>query len=286
MDHKRRRAGVFGLAYTEVQPFFCEPPYERMFPGPILTAGNDGPVLELRSVNKRFGAIPVLRDLSLSLQHHRVTAIVGPSGCGKSTLLKLCNGLVLPDSGNVCAFGRILTADNVVSLRRRMGFAVQGSGLFPHLTARGNITVAATLARWSEQAIGSRLEELLGLMHLDHALLDRYPHELSGGQQQRVGLCRAMMLRPEVLLLDEPFAAIDPITRYDIHRQLQATLEVEPAAVLLVTHDMREAMQLADRVVIMDQGRVRVDASTAQLRAAQPDLEPEALLQQLMEPVA
>ena len=228
-----------------------------------MSGPRETPVLELRGVSKRFGTTPVLQNLSLSLEHRKVTAIVGASGCGKSTLLKLCNGLVEPDEGEVRAFG-------------------EGSGLFPHLTARGNITLAAKLARWSDSEITARLDELLSLMHLERTLLDRHPHELSGGQQQRAGLCRAMMLRPEVLLLDEPFAAIDPITRYDIHRQLQELLAVEPAAVLLVTHDMREAMQLAQRIVVLDRGGVCADAATARLRERSPDLEPEALLQQLM----
>lgn len=247
-----------------------------------MTVPGETPVLELRGVSKRFGATPVLHNLSLSLGHHEITAIVGASGCGKSTLLKLCNGLVEPDEGEVLAFGEVLARGRELALRRRMGYAVQGSGLFPHLTARGNITLAATLARWSDAEIAARVGELLSLMHLDSALLDRHPHELSGGQQQRVGLCRAMMLRPQVLLLDEPFAAIDPITRYDIHRQLQELLAVEPATVLLVTHDMREAMLLAQRIVVLDRGGVRVDAATAQLRERSPGLEPEALLHQLM----
>ena len=247
-----------------------------------MSVPRETPVLELRGVSKRFGATPVLQNLSLSLEHRKVTAIVGASGCGKSTLLKLCNGLVEPDEGEVRAFGEVLAKDRELALRRRMGYAVQGSGLFPHLTARGNITLAATLARWSDSEITARQDELLSLMHLERTLLDRHPHELSGGQQQRVGLCRAMMLRPEVLLLDEPFAAIDPITRYDIHRQLQELLAVEPAAVLLVTHDMREAMQLAQRIVVLDRGGVCADAATARLRERSPDLEPEALLQQLM----
>jgi osmoprotectant transport system ATP-binding protein len=238
--------------------------------------------LELVGVSKRYDDKTILCELSLQFPEHSLTAVVGASGCGKSTLLKLCNGLVRPESGAVFAFGEALDYTQLPALRQRMGYAVQGTGLFPHLTARENITLAARIANWSAQALASRLDELLQLMHLEPELLDRYPHELSGGQQQRVGLARAMMLRPEVLLLDEPFAAIDPITRFDIHRQLQELLAAEPATVVLVTHDMREAMLLAQQIVVMDAGRICLNAATDALRAQRPESEPEDLLQDLM----
>ena len=208
------------------------------------------PVLSLQDVTKTYGRRPVLENVDLALESGQVTAIVGRSGCGKSTLLKLFNGLVVPDRGRVSAFGAELDYADLVSVRRRMGYAVQGTGLFPHMSARENVVLSA---------------------------------ELSGGQQQRVGLCRAMMLRPEVLLLDEPFAAIDPITRYDIHHQLLEILAAEPATVVLVTHDMREAMQLADRIVLLEGGRVFLDESRDSLARSRPGVEPEALLQSLME---
>lgn len=224
----------------------------------------------------------MLRDVDLAFARGAVTALIGASGCGKSTLLKLCNGLVVPDAGEVRAFGTALDYRRLGAVRRRMGYAVQGTALFPHLSARDNIQLAASLAGWGAQAMAERLEELIGLMHLDVALLDRYPHQLSGGQQQRVGLSRAMMLRPEALLLDEPFAAIDPITRHDIHGQLLDILAAEPVTVLLVTHDMREAMRLASRIVVMHDGGIARDASVAELRERAPDLEPEALLLALL----
>ena len=242
----------------------------------------EAPALELDAVSKSFAGRTVLRNLSLSFGAGSVTAIVGASGCGKSTLLKLCNGLLRPDAGAVRAFGETLDERKLPELRRRIGYAVQGTGLFPHLTARDNISLGASLAGWDGAAIGARVEELLDLMHLDESLLDRYPHQLSGGQQQRVGLCRAMMLRPDALLLDEPFAAIDPITRFDIHQQLLEILAAVPATVILVTHDMREAMLLAQRIVVMHDGAVRIDESATALRESRPGLEPEALLQSLM----
>lgn len=239
-------------------------------------------LLELSAVSKRFAGQTVLDDFSLEFPEGQVTAVVGASGCGKSTMLKLCNGLLLPDAGEVRAFGKPLNYQRLPDLRRQMGYAVQGTGLFPHLTAAGNIVIAAQIDAWPQQAINKRMSELLRLMHLDEALLTRYPHELSGGQQQRVGLCRAMMLRPQVLLLDEPFAAIDPLTRFDIHQQLQLLLQAEPVTVVLVTHDMREAMELAQHIVVLDNGRLRLKETTATLRSSQSDLEPEALLRSLM----
>ncbi|EED32347.1 ABC transporter ATP-binding protein [gamma proteobacterium NOR5-3] len=239
-------------------------------------------ILELCGVGKRFAGQAVLHSIDLEFAEGDVTAVVGASGCGKSTMLKLCNGLLKPDGGEVRAFGKPLDYQDLPPIRQRMGYAVQGTGLFPHLTVADNISIGAKVAGWSQQQQTDRLGELLSLTHLDEALLQRYPHELSGGQQQRVGLCRAMMLRPQVLLLDEPFAAIDPITRFDIHQQLQQLLVAEPVTVVLVTHDMREAMSLAQQIVVMDKGKVRVNESTAKLHAQQPDLEPEALLQSLM----
>lgn len=236
----------------------------------------------MRGVSRAFAERRVLDGVDLVCPAGVVTALIGASGCGKSTLLKLCNGLVTPDSGEVRVFGEALDYRRLGAVRRRMGYAVQGTALFPHLTARDNICLAARVAGWDAAGIQARLEELVTLMHLDAALLDRFPHQLSGGQQQRVGLSRAMMLRPEVLLLDEPFAAIDPITRHDIHGQLLEVLEAEPVTVLLVTHDMREAMRLASHIVVMQDGRISCDSSVAALREAGPELDAEALLQALL----
>lgn len=220
--------------------------------------------------------------MTLGFREREVTALVGASGCGKSTLLKLCNGLLRPDGGEVRAFGDPLDYQHLPALRRRMGYAVQGTGLFPHLSARDNIDLGARLAGWGAKEMEARIDELLQLMHLDAALLTRFPHQLSGGQQQRVGLCRAMMLRPEVLLLDEPFAAIDPITRQDIHDQLLAIMVEEPVTALLVTHDMREAMQLSERIVVLAAGSVRFDARVEALKAEYAGDEPEVILKRVL----
>ena len=238
--------------------------------------------LSLQSVGKFYGHITALEDLTLEFPDGRITAIIGPSGCGKSTLLKLCNGLVRPDQGAVRVFAEPLDYRELAPVRRRMGYAVQGTGLFPHLTARDNISMLATLEGWGNDAIEQRLVQLMSLVQLKADELQRYPHQLSGGQQQRVGLCRAMMLRPAILLLDEPFAAIDPITRIDIHEQLLVLLRAEPTTALLVTHDMREALRLADHLVIMDGGRVIHSASKEELLAGMDAEDPDRLLHTLL----
>lgn len=243
------------------------------------------PLIRLTGIFRAFGGRSILRDVSLDFPTRQVTAVVGASGCGKSTLLKLCNGLLRPDAGEVRVFGAPLDYQQLPFVRRRMGYAVQGTGLFPHLNARHNIDLGARLAGWSTEAIDERINELTTLMHLDRALLERFPHQLSGGQQQRVGLCRAMMLRPEVLLLDEPFAAIDPITRQDIHEQLLEIMSEEPLTALLVTHDMREAMELASRIIVLNAGAVRVEADVEVLKAEHPHEQPETILRSMLDEV-
>ena len=240
-------------------------------------------VLRLDSIQKSYADVPVLDKTSLEFAQNQITAIIGRSGCGKSTLLRICNGLVTPDAGTVQVFGKALDYNALPVLRRRLGYAVQGIGLFPDLDVRKNITLLAALEGWDASRIDRRLAELLQLTHLHEEQLTSYPHQLSGGQQQRVGLCRAMMLHPEIMLLDEPFAAIDPITRIDMHRQLLELHRAEPSTVVLVTHDMHEAMRLADDIVVMSQGRISCHRTTQSLREENPGVEPNELLLSLMD---
>lgn len=238
--------------------------------------------LRIESASKRYADAVALADVSVAFPDGVITAVIGPSGCGKSTLLKLCNGLIQPDQGRVSLFGKPMDYAALPSLRRRLGYAVQGTGLFPHLTARQNIELLAKLEGWTEDRISQRTGLLMALCQLQAGQLDRYPHQLSGGQQQRVGLCRAMMLQPEVLLLDEPFAAIDPITREDIQHQLLALHEAEPVTGVLVTHDMREALVLAQHIVIMRAGRILRSESRATLLNQFPGKQPQQLLRELL----
>jgi len=220
------------------------------------------PCVALQGVGKRFAAQWVLRDLSFSCPAGETTAIVGESGSGKSTLLQLINAVYLPDAGSIEVFGRPPPTKDTAHYRRGIGYAVQGAGLFPHMTVQRNVTLLAKLEGWSEVDTAARFGELLGLMGLDDSLANRYPNQLSGGQQQRVGLCRALMLKPRMLLLDEPFSAVDPITRLGLHEQFLKLRLVENVSTLLVTHDMREARKLANHLVILREGRVIQQGAT------------------------
>ncbi|WP_114416192.1 ATP-binding cassette domain-containing protein [Marinospirillum perlucidum] len=212
--------------------------------------------VEFSQVHKGFANQRLFEGLDLELPAQQVTALVGASGCGKSTLLQMINGLLQPDAGQVRVFGEPLDYRDLPRIRRKIGYAVQQIALFPHLTVAANIAVMARLEGWSEAAMAQRISKLFQFMYLDEALLERYPHEISGGQAQRVGLCRAMMLDPPLLLLDEAFSAVDPITRVDVHSRFQALQEAEARSVVLVTHDMQEALKLADYLVVLEPGRV------------------------------
>lgn len=222
-------------------------------------------------VSKRLGGNQVLEDVTLELPELVTTAIVGESGSGKSTLLQHVNGLLRPDEGRVIVFGEPVPYEHVVRFRRRIGYCVQGIGLFPHLTVKENITLVARLDGWSEDDIEARFGHLMRLMDLEEELADRYPLHLSGGQQQRVGLCRSMMLKPPLLLLDEPFSAVDPITRIGIHKHFMRLQTAEPVSVLLVTHDMQEAEKLSQYLVILQGGRVVQAGRTAEVLEAPAD---------------
>ncbi|MCH8957753.1 ATP-binding cassette domain-containing protein, partial [candidate division KSB1 bacterium] len=171
------------------------------------------------NVSKSYHQKIALKNISLTFQPNKTTAVIGPSGSGKSTLIQLINGLLRPDHGQVSVFDKKINYDKLSELRKRMGYAVQGTGLFPHLTVKKNITLLAVLENWENDRISKRAEELVNLVNLPKDYFTKYPHELSGGEQQRVGLCRAMMLNPKIFLLDEAFGALDPITRSEIHAE-------------------------------------------------------------------
>ncbi len=214
------------------------------------------PDILFQGVSKSYGKEAALHDVTIAFADGVTTAIVGPSGSGKSTLLQLINGLVRPGSGTVQVFGKPIDYDRLPQLRRQIGYAVQGTGLFPHLTVERNITLLARLVGWNTERIRTRAGELMERVGLPWTFATRYPHELSGGQQQRVGLCRAMMLQPPLFLLDEPFGALDPVTRNDIQQEFLRLQQSEPRTIVLVTHDLREALRLAQRLIVLDQGRI------------------------------
>jgi osmoprotectant transport system ATP-binding protein len=214
------------------------------------------PEIFLQGVSKSYGKEAALNDVNLAFEDGVTTAVVGQSGSGKSTLIQLINGLVRPTSGTVQVFGKPIDYDRLPQLRRQMGYAVQGTGLFPHLTVERNITLLARLVGWNPERIRARAQELMERVGLPWTFATRYPHELSGGQQQRVGLCRAMMLEPPLFLLDEPFGALDPVTRNDIQQEFLRLQQSEPRTIVLVTHDLREALKLAQRLIVLERGRI------------------------------
>lgn len=235
--------------------------------------------MRLTGVSKRYGNTTVLDDVTLAVEAERTMAVVGESGSGKSTLLQLVNGLVRADEGRVEVLGQDIAVADLLSLRRRIGYAVQGSALFPHLDLRANVCLLARLVGWPAERMTARFEHLLSLMELGPELAQRYPHELSGGQKQRASLCRAMMLEPPLLLLDEPFSAVDPITRVGIHDHFQRLAASEPVTVILVTHDLREAVALSSSLLILRGGKVVQQGPCEEVLAAPADPWVERLLE-------
>lgn len=208
----------------------------------------------LNQVSYRFGDHISVQPLTVQIPQNQITAIAGKSGSGKSTLLKLMNGLLLPTEGEVRVFGEPLNYSNIQAMRLKCGYMVQGSGLFPHLSVNENISIPARIA--GQPIDSQRVEELMQLVSLPLSYQNKYPHQLSGGEQQRVAICRALYLDPPLLLMDEPFGALDPITRSEIHDEMKKLQQLKPRTVVLVTHDMMEARRLADHLLILQDGQV------------------------------
>lgn len=213
-------------------------------------------MLELRGVSKAFGTLQALQPTDLDVAAGRTTVLIGPSGCGKSTLLRVMIGLLEGDGGTVRFEGEVLTAENALALRCRMGYVIQDGGLFPHLTAGENVGLMARYVGWDEEKVRARLDELVELTHFPVDGLERYPVQLSGGQRQRVSLMRALMLDPDLLLLDEPLGALDPMVRAELQTELRRIFRMLGKGVVLVTHDMGEAGFFGDEIVLMREGRV------------------------------
>ncbi len=213
-------------------------------------------MLSLHGVSKRFGATIALQVTDLAIETGRTTVLIGQSGCGKSTMLRLMNGLIRPDTGTVRFGDREVTEATAMEIRRHMGYVIQDGGLFPHLTARRNVTLMARHLGWEPARMETRIAELVALTHFPPDGLDRYPAQLSGGQRQRVSLMRALMLDPDVLLLDEPLGALDPLIRSTLQRELREIFRALAKTVVAVTHDLSEAAFFADRIILMRAGRI------------------------------
>jgi osmoprotectant transport system ATP-binding protein len=213
-------------------------------------------MIALDNVSKSFGARQALASTSLAPAPGRTTVLLGPSGCGKSTLLRLMVGLIAPDTGRVVFDGIEIAAANLNEIRHRIGYVIQEGGLFPHLDARGNVALLARYLRRDKEWIDSRVSELSALMHISADALGRYPGQLSGGERQRVALMRALMLDPQVLLMDEPLAALDAMTRRGLQTELKQIFARLAKTVVLVTHDLHEAAWFGDEIVLMRDGRI------------------------------
>ena len=223
-------------------------------------------LVQLLGVSKSFAGAPAVHAIDLSVERGQTTVLIGPSGCGKSTLLRLIIGLLQPDSGEIQFDEAELGPNKIDIVRRRVGYVIQEGGLFPHLTARGNILLMARHLGRDEDKMRARLGELCALTRFPENLLDRYPLELSGGQRQRVSLMRALMLSPELLLLDEPLGALDPLVRAALQKDLKEIFARLKQTALLVTHDLAEAAYLGDEIVLMNEGRIVQQGSLTDLQ--------------------
>lgn len=213
-------------------------------------------MIEFSHVNKAFGEHKAVSDLNLHIREGSFSVLIGTSGSGKSTTLKMINRLVEHDSGRIRFAGEEIRSLPVLELRRRMGYAIQSIGLFPHWTVSQNIATVPQLLKWPRREIDERVDELMALLGLEEGLRERYPHQLSGGQQQRVGVARALAADPQVLLMDEPFGALDPVTRGALQQEMTRIHRLLGRTIVLVTHDIDEALRLAEHLVLMDGGEV------------------------------
>ncbi|HVF01401.1 MAG TPA: ABC transporter ATP-binding protein [Rubrobacteraceae bacterium] len=233
-------------------------------------------MIEFRDVSKTYTGSrkPVVRDLSFKILDGEICVLVGPSGCGKTTSMRMVNRLIEPSSGEILIEGEPNTATSATQLRRRIGYAIQQIGLFPHRTIAGNIATVPGLVGWEKERITARVDELLELVGLDpEQYRDRYPAELSGGQQQRVGVARAMAADPPIMLMDEPFGAVDPITRHRLQDEFLRIQQEIKKTIVFVTHDIDEAIKMGDKIAILKEGGILAQYDTPEKILAAPNSE-------------
>lgn len=214
-------------------------------------------IIEYKNIGKAYDGKWVLRNFNLSIHKGDFICIVGTSGSGKTTLLKMINGLLKPDEGELFISGRNILHEDIISLRRKIGYAIQGNGLFPHMTVAENIGYVPRLEKTDEKKIKETIDQMLKLVGLPLDIKEKYPDELSGGQQQRVGIARAYANAPEILLMDEPFGAVDSITRYQLQHDLKEIHQQTQCTIIFITHDMHEAFKMATHILVMDKGEVQ-----------------------------
>jgi osmoprotectant transport system ATP-binding protein len=227
------------------------------------------PIAELIQISQTFSGKKVLNNLSLAFPQKKTTALLGYSGSGKSTILKMINGMVRPDSGSAEVFGKRFDYENAPAIRLNIGYVVQHTGLFPHMTVEENVGLLGKISRMKEADIAERTRYLMDTVQLPESYLTKYPYQLSGGEQQRVGLCRAFFLKPPLVLMDEPFASLDYKTKGSIYEYLLDLQTRETTSIIFVTHQLEEADILADEIVWIDAGKVRYQGSKTLLSAIQ-----------------
>lgn len=237
----------------------------------ILPASN-GPAIELDHVFFSLDGRPLLQDVTLAVAPGETLVLLGRSGSGKTTTLKLINGLRMPTRGEVRVSGRATSAWDPIRLRRGIGYVIQDGGLFPHFSVERNIALVPRIEGWERERVQARVRELLEVVGLDMNLASRYPNELSGGQRQRVGVARALAADPPILILDEAFGALDPITRSEMQKEFRALQQRLRKAVVFVTHDLREALLMADRIALMEDGRLMVNLTAQEFSHSQHPL--------------
>jgi osmoprotectant transport system ATP-binding protein len=213
-------------------------------------------MIKVEQLSKFFGKVKAVDGISFEVKEHETLVLLGTSGCGKTTTLKMINRLIEPTSGEIQIAGKSILEQSPEILRRGIGYVLQNNGLFPHYTVAENIAIVPQLLKWDSRQIEKRINELIEKLHLSPDQLKAYPNELSGGQQQRVGLARALVADPPVLLMDEPFGALDNVTRSKIHAEFKALDELKRKTIIMVTHDVQEAFELGDRICLMDKGKI------------------------------
>lgn len=223
-------------------------------------------MIKLENITKSYDGITAVKDLTLEVKEGEFVVLLGPSGCGKTTTLKMINRLITPTSGRIYVEGQDISTVNPIELRRQIGYVIQRIGLLPHMTISDNIALVPRLKGWSKDKRIKRADELLDMVDLDpETYRDKYPHQLSGGERQRIGVARALAVDPPILLMDEPFGALDPITRVQLQDEFLKLEEQVKKTVIFVTHDMDEAVRLADKIAIMDDGQLHQYATPMEI---------------------
>ena len=223
-------------------------------------------IIEYKGIGKSYQGKWVVRDFNLTINEGDFLCIVGTSGSGKTTLLKMINGLIVPDEGDITIFGTRVIDQDIISLRRKIGYAIQGDGLFPHMTVAENIGYVPRLEGTPKEEVEAIVDSMLSLVGLPLDSKGKYPKELSGGQQQRVGIARAYANSPEILLMDEPFGAVDSITRYQLQEDLKQIHKQTDCTIVFITHDMHEAFKLGTHILVMHEGKIQQYGTTDEVK--------------------